>query len=453
MVCHARRPPTWSSTVLFAGLLAFSLSFSGTRAEQNLTDSQVAILVQRLAEGATHSWEIGTRQQTLIELNTPSFSVLNTSFSLPPSTEAPDSLDVVLENIAEVVVNASKIADTSSPRAFFPNNGAAGDPVSVGVTAIIANWTGQSNDTVDYDAAIEAQMEYLWNNVPRTDDGAISHRVSQVQLWSDFVYMVPPFLSYYGVVKENISMVLEGYNQIKLYRQYLYDEDAGGLWKHVLFGSDFQDEGHWSTGNGWAAAGMLRVLGTIKNSQYANSLSNEIGDLTGWINEIHNAMYDHLRDDGMFTNYADDDSSFVDAASAALLAATVYRHALLTQNYHHLPNAETVRRALWSTSDSSSPDASVSSDSLEGMVHFDSNGWLTPVVNPNSFTVEGSQSPEAQAFSIQMYAAWKDWVDAGAVGANGVAPSVSKLSTRWTLGIASFASAITSGIFGGVEDD
>ena len=214
--------------------------------------------------------------------------------SLPPSSQAPDSLSVVLESIAQVVVNASKEANTSSPRAFFPEDGSSADPVSVGVAAIIANWTGQSNETVDYDAAIEAQMEFLWTNVPRTDDGALSHRVSQVQLWSDFVYMVPPFLTYYGVIRENISMVLEGYNQVKLYRQYLFDKDAGGLWKHVLMGSDFQDEGHWSTGNGWAAAGMLRVLGTIKNSQYANARASEIGDLTGWINEIHNAMYDHL---------------------------------------------------------------------------------------------------------------------------------------------------------------
>ena len=54
MVGHAHRPPTWSSTVFLTGVLAFSLSFSSTRAEQNLTTSQVAIIVQRLAEGATH---------------------------------------------------------------------------------------------------------------------------------------------------------------------------------------------------------------------------------------------------------------------------------------------------------------------------------------------------------------------------------------------------------------
>jgi len=47
-------------------------------------------------------------------------------------------------------------------------------------------------------------------------------------------------------------------------------------------------------GNGWAASGMLRVLGTIQNSQYAESMKNEQNDLTNWVKEIHTGMYDVL---------------------------------------------------------------------------------------------------------------------------------------------------------------
>lgn len=50
------RPPTWLSTALLTIVFVFPLLFTFTRAEQNLTDSQIAILVQRLAEGATHRW-------------------------------------------------------------------------------------------------------------------------------------------------------------------------------------------------------------------------------------------------------------------------------------------------------------------------------------------------------------------------------------------------------------
>ena len=50
----------------------------------------------------------------------------------------------------------------------------------------------------------------------------------------------------------------------------------------------------FSQGNGWAAAGMLRVLATIRNSQFNSSMTAEQTDLINWINEIHTAMYKNL---------------------------------------------------------------------------------------------------------------------------------------------------------------
>lgn len=64
---------------------------------------------------------------------------------------------------------------------------------------------------------------------------------------SDFVYMVPPFLAYYGVTTRNRTMLLEGYNQIKLYRNYLRDPNQS-MWMHVLLGPSGNDPGFWSTG-------------------------------------------------------------------------------------------------------------------------------------------------------------------------------------------------------------
>ena len=78
---------------------------------------------------------------------------------------------------------------------------------------------------------------------------------------------------------------------------------------------DSQDTGHWSIGlprpfpvigrlilitfstrpgNGWAAAGMLRVYGTIKNSEYAADFKSEQNDLIDWIIEIQDGMYTYL---------------------------------------------------------------------------------------------------------------------------------------------------------------
>jgi len=62
------------------------------------------------------------------------------------------------------------------------------------------------------------------------------------------VYMVPPFLAYYGATTGNQTLLQEAYNQIKLYRKYLRDKSANSIWKHIQLGSFGTDDGHWSTG-------------------------------------------------------------------------------------------------------------------------------------------------------------------------------------------------------------
>jgi hypothetical protein len=65
---------------------------------------------------------------------------------------------------------------------------------------------------------------------------------------SDFVYMVPPFLAYYGMISENQTLLSEAYNQISLYRTYLRDSNANNLWYHIVGGVSGADLGHWATG-------------------------------------------------------------------------------------------------------------------------------------------------------------------------------------------------------------
>ncbi|KDR71838.1 hypothetical protein GALMADRAFT_74638 [Galerina marginata CBS 339.88] len=410
-----------------AWCLVLLSSFAGTRA-QNLTDGQIDVVSARLAEAALQSWELGTRAQSILELNATQYSVF-ASTSLPPPSSLPSALSnsgaltpffAIAHNI---VANRTKANNnTSGPQAFLPD-GSAADPASIGVCVLLANWTGQDSGQLDYAGAAKDQLDYLLQVVPRTSDGAISHRVSQVQLWSDFVYMVPPFLAYYGVVSRNRTLVAESYNQIKLYRNYLRDPTSG-LWKHVLLGSSQNDEGFWSTGNGWAAAGMLRVIATIKHSEYANTFKNEQNDLTSWVKEIHAAIYPHLDNTNIFTNYAGQpltaDGNFYDAASTTLLAATVYRAALLLNEFKYLPFAERSRKTLFNATSSTSSTAisSNSSATLAGYQHLTEVGWLTPVVNPHEYGVQGNESAEGQAFVVQLHAVYREWVENGSKGQN-----------------------------------
>lgn len=54
-----------------------------------------------------------------------------------------------------------------------------------------------------------------------------------------------------------------------------------------------QQETHTSTGNAWAAAGMMRVLQTIRHSSQAKQFDAQQADLTSWISEIVSATWQH----------------------------------------------------------------------------------------------------------------------------------------------------------------
>ena len=122
----------------------------------------------------------------------------------------------------------------------------------------------------------------------------------------------------------------------------------------------------------------------------------------------------------MFTNYADQPASasgnFYDASSTAILASSVYRASLMLNQHTFVPYAERSRRTLFSST--SALPASNAMASFNGYQHLTSDGWLTPVVNPHSYGLEGNESAEAQAFVVQLHAAHRDWMLNGSKGEN-----------------------------------
>lgn len=80
-------------------------------------------------------------------------------------------------------------------------------------------------------------------------------------------------------------------DQCRLYRNYL--NNGTGLWQHIILGASGQDYGFWTTGNAWAAWGMLRVLVTMQHSEYREAMEPQKEDLKNWIVEILQASYPH----------------------------------------------------------------------------------------------------------------------------------------------------------------
>lgn len=107
---------------------------------------------------------------------------------IPPPSTIPGNLTSAMTDIlgiAKAVVSNRSTSNggISGPQPFIKDSSAA-DPVSNGVAILLANWTGKgASDGLDYAGAAKDQLDYLYNVVPKTADGAWSHRIEQVQLW------------------------------------------------------------------------------------------------------------------------------------------------------------------------------------------------------------------------------------------------------------------------------
>ena len=88
----------------------------------------------------------------------------------------------------------------------------------------------------------------------------------------------------------------------------------------------------------------------------------------------------------------------------------------MLQQTQYIPFAEKTRATLLNTN--ASTLTSDSNSSFAGYNFLTSDGWLTPVVDPDSYTVEGQNSPESEAFVLDMQSAWRDWVRDGSKGSD-----------------------------------
>lgn len=195
-----------------------------------------------------------------------------------------------------------------------------------------------------------------------------------------------------GVASGNKTILLESYNQVKLYRDALRDDT--GLWKHIVLGTNTtEDFSHWATGNAWAAYGMLRVLSAFNHSSFGSVLKTQQTDLVSWTQEIITSAWAHQQANGTLFNHIDEpeSSTFADSSGTALLAAATFRLA-----------------TFFSTTTSQNIQAAIKARELV-MASLDKDGWLTHVVDPLDWHSAGQKSPEAQAFVITLEAAYRDW--------------------------------------------
>ncbi|KAL8784803.1 MAG: hypothetical protein Q9195_008883 [Heterodermia aff. obscurata] len=364
----------------------------------------VTNVMARALNLSRHSWEYGTTAQALLELRNPQISVFGNPF---PHDELPTAITVEkvpsliyvkpfirLDNDTLIDGDETCMCNADSS---WSRKGAVGDPASLGVSALLL---GQSDEA--YTAAAQRQSDHILNKAPRYENGAISHRENEAELWADFVYMAPPFLAYQAVASNNKTLLREAGRQCLLQQEILRPQRAHnrthGLWRHIIGPDDAQDLGLWATGNGWAAAGMIRVLATIQHWGPSKGWTSEQNSLKKSIIDILNGAA-HAATRGqppLFCNYLDDGTWFADAASTAVIASVAYRMAVLAPDVtkqHHIAFADKLRKAV---------EAHV--DNVTGLV--------APTVNSldwKSRIPSAEGSPEGQSFAVLMFAAHRDY--------------------------------------------
>jgi len=223
----------------------------------------------------------------------------------------------------------------------------------------------------------ERMLEYLMKRAPRTADGTLHHIDHKPQVWIDSMYMAPPFLAVAGVPAEAVK-------QIEGIRRILWNRPAK-LFSHIWDDGKktFERKAFWGVGNGWAAAGMTRVISALPETMKA-----ERKRLIGYVSEVLDGCLRHRRPDGFFHDVVDDPKSFVETNLCQMLSYSIFRGVRggwLPKAY--LRDAEIMRRA-----------ASSKVDAL---------GYVRDVCGSPTFEKPGVAT-EGQAFFVLMEAAARD---------------------------------------------
>lgn len=245
------------------------------------------------------------------------------------------------------------------------------DPAAVGEALLFA---AKATGDVSLHDASARMVDWLLHRAPRTSEGILFHLHDRPQVWVDSFYMAPPFLSAAGHHDEALK-------QIEGFRRLLYDPRKK-LLSHIWDEERraFARKAFWGVGNGWALAGMARVIKMLPDT-----MRHDRERLIGYVRDGADACLAYLREDGLFHDVIDDPSTFIETNLSQMLSYVLYRGmraGWLDSGYK--TRAEKMRRAAQSKVDHYGLVQGVC-----GSPHFDRPGTAT----------------EGQAFFLLMEAA------------------------------------------------
>jgi len=257
-----------------------------TAKESSQPTDTVKKVINAMLAMQRRAWEQGVASQALLELG---------------------ENDLVILMAKDAVVNQKKDGRLGLNEGDRPVT----DPASNGEPVVYASkLTGDES----LKAAANEMLDFLLYKAPKTPDGIIYHNHIENMIWVDAFYMAPPFLAVCGRYDDAIKQI-NGFRRIlldpekKLY-YHMWDQDRQKYVRKLF----------WGVGNGWAAAGMTRVLRALPES-----MTNEKKMIAGYIKELIDACLKYQRDDGLFHDILDDPTTFVETNTAQMIAYSIFR--------------------------------------------------------------------------------------------------------------------------------
>jgi unsaturated rhamnogalacturonyl hydrolase len=281
-----------------------------------------------------------------------------------------------MDTVAQLARSAVMRQDKDGRLGVMEKNESVDDPAAVGEALITAaRQTGEAY----FKAAADKMLFYLKYRAPKTIDGILYHFNMKNQVWIDEFYMAPPFLAFAGEIDEALK-------QARGLRKYLFNENEklhSHIWDDDI--NDFGRKDFWGVGNGWAIAGLTRLIKMLPEER-----KDDREYLIRYVSDCIDGCLRYQREDGLYHDVLNDRNSFVDTNAGQMIAYGIYRGVAggyIPESY--LEYAEKSRLAAY------------------GKV--DAYGFVTDVCGVPDF-VRASLAPEGQAFFILMEAAVNDLI-------------------------------------------
>lgn len=276
-------PLSGLSLGITGSLLAGGLSCQNSRNRECTTLDRVTLAMLSMQRA---TWEQGVAMQALLEMG---------------------ESELVILMAKEAVLRQSN----DGRLAMLGEEFALSDAASPGEAVL---WAGKTTNDPKLVDGFNKMVDYVLNKAPRNKDEIIYHFTNIPQIWSDSIYMLPPFLAVAGKFEEAIR-------QIDGVRSCLWNYDKK-LLSHMWDSEKqaFVRKDCWGVGNGWAAAGITRVIKALPDA-----MASEKQKLIGYLTEIIDGCLAHIRADGLFHNIVDNPQSFVETNLSQMLAYSIYR--------------------------------------------------------------------------------------------------------------------------------